>query len=962
MATKVLNYFYRPVKNLDLNRIEFCDVYQILSDGTNVSSLYGFLEDKSSFMALCEAAFLKASQYRTSLYETEFIDSFKLCFSPTTEYLKNSDNFKRLVKYLDSVNLRTKDTVMFFDVSDIYGAHKDAFIKNLKHLKSYGLQICVGGFGDDINLIEVFAEPFFDYFRVSAKYVSNIANLSLLTEACSKNGVKFIVEGVDKISDFRAVRAGKVSLVSGDAVCKSVETVDRKTLGLKPLTSAEADRFAYRLSQEKITKEQNLLLKDGKKLLKRARHDFNFDTGEFIVASSRQNVPVVERRANSAENETVKLLKEGKLPKPKEVKLDESGNEMMEEYNNSIIESLYALVADKSVKDKETAVKQEILRREALKAEEEKKAKAEAELNARLERALAEKKRILPHLLYALESRIDYLIDLDRIRIELDAIVEQEIIELLEQERKESETLARQKEEAERDRLAAEAYAKIQADELNKKQAEEIARLKAELLKAEKLKADRAPLQTVAAQPTKIKKPIELGEFVPATIEEEVPAFIEDDFYIASIDDSEFLKSEIYTPKKKLSKKEKKAEEKRREIEKTLVYDLPVQKAVYNSGGSAGIAQTAYGKSPAVRTEAPTETEISDNPLTAQGEQALLGEPFDRAWGECAENTMTDNKEAEMTEESDSEKLNGNAESATDNEAMGTESESAEEDGEPFNLKNEAVTLEREESEITADSEKDKHPAQSTETEDSDTALENAPVSESEENAQCETEKTEGNLYNPEQESGQTAETATDEVPHKNLDLEPAENIMLSERRNDTGEKFEVETVGEAVYDTQAHQGESTQPDIVDGGNKAETQTEDENVADGDSLALTDGEEEGVLPPNETLAFTETESGGEEANEREEDDQKAQQKKRVFDGGFDIDKEYDDNDGHYNADFKWIDSDGEEYNGYFAKNGNWIDYGYFDSGDEWHDNGYRDENGMWIPDGYFNDDGDFVKI
>ena len=109
MATKVLNYFYRPVKNLDLNRIEFCDVYQILSDGTNVSSLYGFLEDKSSFMALCEAAFLKASQYRTSLYETEFIDSFKLCFSPTTEYLKNSDNFKRLVKYLDSVNLRTKD-------------------------------------------------------------------------------------------------------------------------------------------------------------------------------------------------------------------------------------------------------------------------------------------------------------------------------------------------------------------------------------------------------------------------------------------------------------------------------------------------------------------------------------------------------------------------------------------------------------------------------------------------------------------------------------------------------------------------------------------------------------------------------------------------------------------------------------------------------------------------------------
>lgn len=98
MATKVLNYFYRPVKNLDLNRIEFCDVYQILSDGTNVSSLYGFLEDKSSFMALCEAAFLKASQYRTSLYETEFIDSFKLCFFSYDRVFKKFGQFQKTCK------------------------------------------------------------------------------------------------------------------------------------------------------------------------------------------------------------------------------------------------------------------------------------------------------------------------------------------------------------------------------------------------------------------------------------------------------------------------------------------------------------------------------------------------------------------------------------------------------------------------------------------------------------------------------------------------------------------------------------------------------------------------------------------------------------------------------------------------------------------------------------------------
>ena len=966
MATKVINYFYRPVKNLDLNLVEFCDVYQILSDGTNVSSLYGLIDDKS-FMSLCEAAFLKASQYRTSLYEREFIDTFKLCFSPTSEYLKNSDNFKRLIKYLDSVNLRTKDTVLFFDVSDVFGKG-DFFVKNLKHLKSYGLQVCLGGFGNDINLIDVFAEPFFDYFRVSAKYVSNVTNLSLLYEACSKNGVKLIVEGVDKISDFRAVRAGKVSLVAGDAVCRSVEEVDRKTLGLKPLTSAEADRFAYRLSREKIAQEQNLLLRDGKKLLKRARHDFNYETGEFIIASSRQNAPVVEKAPSVDESETARLLKQGKLPKPKDIKLDESGNEMREEYNDSIIESLYALVADKSVLDKERAIKAEILRQKALREEEERKARIAETKKARIQAELAEKKRILPNLIYALESRIDYLIDLDRIRVELDALVEKEIIELLEQERIESEKLEKQKREAEKEKLAAKAYAQIQQVELNKKQEEEIARLKAELEEAKKLKEERTALREENAAPKKIRKPLDLGEYVPATIEEEVPAFLEDDFYIATIDDSEFLQSEIYTPKKKLSKKERKAEEKRREIEKTLVYDEPVQRAYSAKSEEYNDALGRTGVSGGAEADGTTADISALHNATADNgaEQTLPPKTVATAKEPVFEAVLSSEDEGQC------QATVGYYEQEPDADTEGIEETEAM--GEPQATEENEVTaaieaIEETEDKTKTDNDKDDIVRES---EYADVAEGDGLDVQSADNDNNETgasaiENGEGALQGGEHD-WQVRAHGDIIVAHQNglaedgiaSDGERIGADGLNGTETAVGEKIATEAEGEpGIEDERPDSAESADGDTGE-SEDIENQTEVESAGVRFDDERTD---EGAENSSDGEALSEqTEQPSDEGNGESEQDEKAEQKKRVFDGGYDIDKDYDDGDGHYDDDFKWIDSEGEEYNGYFAKNGNWIDYGYFDSADEWHDNGYRDEDGVWIPDGYFNDDGDFVKI
>ncbi len=73
---------------------------------------------------------------------------------------------------------------------------------------------------------------------------------------------------------------------------------------------------------------------------------------------------------------------------------------------------------------------------------------------------------------------------------------------------------------------------------------------------------------------------------------------------------------------------------------------------------------------------------------------------------------------------------------------------------------------------------------------------------------------------------------------------------------------------------------------------------------------------------------------------------------------FDREKE-----GHYNENAQWVDADGNVYDGYFDEEGRWIDYTYTDSRGEIVDNGYFDDKiGKWVPFGYFDADGNYHKI
>lgn len=90
----------------------------------------------------------------------------------------------------------------------------------------------------------------------------------------------------------------------------------------------------------------------------------------------------------------------------------------------------------------------------------------------------------------------------------------------------------------------------------------------------------------------------------------------------------------------------------------------------------------------------------------------------------------------------------------------------------------------------------------------------------------------------------------------------------------------------------------------------------------------------------------------------------------TFNGYFDKDGnwvEYEEfnqkQEGHYNENYQWVDSDGITYDGYFDEEGRWIDYSYSDEKGEIVDNGYFDDKlKKWVPFGYFDEEGTYHKF
>ena len=553
MSEKILQYFYRSVKNLDNGEAEFCDVYQVLPGGASTALFYSVTDDFDEICKLNAETFKVAAKYARRLYEREYIDELRLCFSPCVDFISSDESFKKFLNLLAKLNLKNDKTVLFFDTADIYDRNKEKNLKNLRRLKSYGVRISVGGYGSNINLMDVFSDLQFDYFRVSAAYVlSSAKSLSVLSDFCRENDVKLIADGVSSVSELRRLKQNGVALVCGDAVSEPKTEIDREYLGLKPLTAVEREKYVYKLKQDKILAEQQRLVTDGKKLLKQARHGAIYESDDYIVADG--TTPKVKTKRTIKTDNVSELIGENKLPKEKQIKLDESGKRIKKEFENSLIESIYALLADDEVKDKERRILRELeLAKKRAKAAEEEKFVL-AELEAFIKKTEEEKRNLcLARLVPALRERINYLIKLDALAIELEQL---EIEEKIEAERKEREEAERRAAE-EKVRLEQE---KIRLEEERKKQLEELyvkekARLEFEyelsIKKSEaeaKIKAAEEALAKKKAEETQAKSKVKPmpneGKvveavayddiFLPAEIEEEVSSYVFADAYVES--------------------------------------------------------------------------------------------------------------------------------------------------------------------------------------------------------------------------------------------------------------------------------------------------------------------------------------------------------------------------------------------------------------------------------------------
>mgnify|MGYP000507737164 CR=1 FL=1 len=99
MSEKILQYFYRSVKNLDNGEAEFCDVYQVLPGGASTALFYSVAYDFDEISKLNEETFKVAAKYAHRLYEREYIDELRLCFSPCVDFISSDESFKNFLNF-----------------------------------------------------------------------------------------------------------------------------------------------------------------------------------------------------------------------------------------------------------------------------------------------------------------------------------------------------------------------------------------------------------------------------------------------------------------------------------------------------------------------------------------------------------------------------------------------------------------------------------------------------------------------------------------------------------------------------------------------------------------------------------------------------------------------------------------------------------------------------------------------
>lgn len=254
---KPIDFFFRGVYDAKTKKAAFVDAFQILNDRylgrMSVCNYFFIAENSVRINELNIIALEELKNYHLVMCSNLHIPLKTVYSLPiTTRFLESDRDFEVLLATLKENGYKKGSIVLSFYCNTLVRIDEDAR-KRFERLRRAGYKLCVTGFGDEFNSLDVFADFNFDYLRCEAQYFDAAPNkkklLAMLVKFCNTNKIGFIIEGVDAPAQYARYKREGVKLLTGKAVGKLGRWVTNELLGESEPADAQLEKYLAQLKK-----------------------------------------------------------------------------------------------------------------------------------------------------------------------------------------------------------------------------------------------------------------------------------------------------------------------------------------------------------------------------------------------------------------------------------------------------------------------------------------------------------------------------------------------------------------------------------------------------------------------------------------------------------------------------------------------------------------------------------------
>lgn len=255
---KPIDFFFRGVVDNKTQKVHFVDTFQMLNDRflgrMSVCNYFVIAESSVRINELNIIALDDLLKYDLVMRQNFNIPkTVKYCLPITSRFLVTQKDFEVLIGALNDRGYTRANLVLSFDCSSLVELDEDSK-KRYEKLQRLGFMICIYGFGEMYNSLDIFAEFKFDYLKIEAHYFfatqKRKAVLSMLVKFCKQNKVKLIMEGVNTPTQNSRYKREGIKLVSGKVVSKLSRWVTNEFLGLSELDDEGIKKYLNKNKRE----------------------------------------------------------------------------------------------------------------------------------------------------------------------------------------------------------------------------------------------------------------------------------------------------------------------------------------------------------------------------------------------------------------------------------------------------------------------------------------------------------------------------------------------------------------------------------------------------------------------------------------------------------------------------------------------------------------------------------------